>query len=143
MPFVHGSLTHLSVNTSVYVVMTPLVLLRSLSYYVYATLLILLLSGSALWIIGRDGAHIGASALIFGYFGLLATRGLFERRFWSILLSLVIAGFYAGLLWGIVPGDGGVSTEGHLAGLLAGIATARLLSGRDINKTANKDSGHR
>ena len=133
MPLVHGSLTHLSVNTSLYVVMATLVLTRSLSYYCYATLLILLLSGSVLWTIGRDGAHIGASALIFGYFGLLATRGLFERRFWPVLLSLIIASLYAGLLWGIVPGDGGISWEGHLTGLLAGIAAARLLAARNFD----------
>ena len=86
-----------------------------------------LLGGGALWAVGRDGAHIGASALIFGYFGLLATRGLFERQFWSILLSLATATLYAGLLRGIVPGDAGVSWEGHLTGLLAGVAAARLL----------------
>ncbi len=137
MPLVHGSLTHLSVNTSLYIVMAALVLARSLSYYVYATLLILVMSGGALWAIGRDGAHIGASALIFGYFGLLATRGLFERRFWPMLSSLVIATLYAGLLGGIVPGDSGVSWEGHLTGLLAGIASARLLTPNNTNKTVN------
>ena len=103
----------------------------------YATLLILLMSGTALWAVGRDGAHIGASALIFGYFGLLATRGLFERRFWPMLSSLVIATLYAGLLRGILPGDSGISWEGHLTGLLAGIASARLLAPRNKDKTTN------
>ena len=130
MPLVHGSLTHLSVNTSLYVVMAALLLLRGIRYYLLATGLILLLGGSVIWLVARDGAHIGASALIFGYFGLLATRGFFERRFWSILLSLCVAGAYAGLLWGIVPGDDGVSWEGHLAGLLAGVVVAYALAKR-------------
>ena len=139
MPLVHGSISHLSVNTSAYSVMAALVLLtRSIGYYLGATLLILLMGGSALWAIGRDGAHIGASALIFGYFGLLATRGLFERRFWPILFSAVIASLYAGLLWGIVPRDDGVSWEGHLTGLIAGVGAAWLLASRKSDNTAGR-----
>jgi len=124
MPLVHGSLVHLSVNTSAYAVLAALVAARSTKYYVFATGQILLMGGAVLWLGGRPGAHIGASMMVFGYFGLLATRGVFERRFLSILLSLGVAVLFGGLLWGIVPGEDGVSWDGHLAGLLAGIAAA-------------------
>jgi membrane associated rhomboid family serine protease len=132
MPLVHGSMTHLTINSSLLVVMAVLVLLRGPAYYLSATLIILIAGGCLLWLIGRDGAHIGASALIFGYFGLLATRGFFERQFWSLLGSILIGFVYAGLLWGIVPGDEGVSWEGHLTGLVAGIAAASILSARRV-----------
>jgi membrane associated rhomboid family serine protease len=130
MPLVHGSLTHLMLNTGTLAVFISAVLWRGYGYYLVTTLMILLLAGSALWLVGRSGAHIGASVLIFGYLGLLGARGLFERQFWSILGSIVIVAAYAHLLWNIVPLGEGVSWEGHLCGLLAGIATAWLLSSK-------------
>lgn len=130
MPLVHGSLQHLLVNTPLLAVFSGVVLWRGTRYYCAVTLLILLMAGSALWLIGRTGAHIGASALIFGYFGLLSARGFFEKRFLSIAVSMAVVGVYSSLLWGIVPDDEGVSWEGHLTGLLAGIMTARLLSSK-------------
>ncbi len=132
MPLVHGSFAHLLVNGSLYIVFAATVLFRGRSYFALSTAAILLTSGILLWLVGRPGAHIGMSMLIFGYFGLLATRGVFERRFASIAVSLLIVGAYASLLWGIVPGDDGVSWEGHLCGLLAGVLTARLLSGNGL-----------
>ena len=132
MPLVHGSLTHLILNTPLFVVMSAGVVTVGLRYFVCATLLILIIAGLSLWGLGRDGLHIGASGLIFGYFGLLLTRGLFERRFWPIAGSLGVGIVYAGLLWGIVPTDSGVSWEAHLTGLLGGILTARLLAGQSL-----------
>jgi membrane associated rhomboid family serine protease len=129
MPLVHGSLTHLMLNTPLFVVMSAGVVMSGLRYFACATVLILVIAGVLLWGLGRDGLHIGASGLIFGYFGLLLTRGLFERRFWPIAGSMGVGVLYAGLLWGIVPTDSGVSWEAHLAGLLGGIVTARVLAG--------------
>ncbi len=132
MPFVHGSFAHLGVNLSLYLVFAAALLLRGLRYFLLTTLTLLASSGALLWLTGRPGAHIGMSMLLFGYFGLLSARGAFERHFGSVLLSLVIVGAYASLLWGIVPGDEGVSWEGHLCGLLCGVVAARLLAGRGL-----------
>ena len=130
MPLVHGSIQHLVVNSVSFAALAAVLAARSASHFLYATLLILLVGGSALWIVGREGAHIGASLLVFGYFGLLATRGFFEQRLLSIVVSIVVIGLYAGLLWGIVPNEERISWEGHLLGLLAGIFAARVLSRR-------------
>jgi membrane associated rhomboid family serine protease len=130
MPLVHGSMEHLLVNISLLVIFAAVLLWRGYRYYLAAVLMIQLFAGLALWLVGRTGAHIGASVLIFGCFGLLATRGLFERQFLSIAVSLAVVGIYSGLLWGIIPEDEGVSWEGHLLGLLAGVLTAKLLSSK-------------
>ena len=107
-----------------------ILLWRGVRYYLAAVLMIQLLAGSALWLIGRSGAHIGASVVLFGCFGLLATRGIFERRPLTILVSLLVAGFYSSLLWGVIPDDEGASWEGHGLGLLGGILTAWLFAPR-------------
>jgi membrane associated rhomboid family serine protease len=132
MPLVHGSFAHLYINSTLLLVLGGAVLWRGNRYAGLVTGVILLMAGSALWLVGRPGAHIGASVLIYGYFGFLSTRGLFERRMAPLVVALVTIVVYVGLLRGIVPGDDGVSWEGHLCGLLAGVAAARLL--RDAQK---------
>lgn len=128
MPLVHGSLEHLLVNSSLLVVFASILLWRGVRYYLAVILLVQLIAGSALWLVGRSGAHIGASVMLFGCFGLLVTRGIFERRILTICVSLVVAGLYSSLLWGIIPDDEGASWEGHGLGLLAGVFTAWLFA---------------
>ena len=40
---------------------------------------------------GRSAAHVGASGLIFGYFGLLVGRGYYERGLQSIAVAVLVA----------------------------------------------------
>jgi membrane associated rhomboid family serine protease len=74
--------------------------------------------------------HIGASGVIFGYFGFLLLRGYFERSILSIGLSLAVAAVYGGMLWGVLPSGYRISWEGHLFGFLGGVLAARMLSRR-------------
>ncbi len=131
MPLVHGSLAHLGLNLGALTAFASLVLLRGPRYLLLATLLVLLPGGALLWLTGRDGAHIGASLLVFGYFGLLVTRGFLERQVPSLLLSVAVLALYGGILRGVIPAADGVSWEGHLCGLLSGLLAARLLLKRN------------
>ncbi len=74
---------------------------------------------------GRSAVHIGASGLVFGYFGYLVARGWYERKLGSILLSIVVIILYGGLILGVLPARGLVSWEAHLFGLIAGVLAAR------------------
>ena len=67
---------------------------------------------------------MGASGLVFGYFGYLVARGFFERSFMSILIAVAVAVFYGGLIFGVLSLDGFVSWEGHLFGLIGGVVLA-------------------
>ena len=69
--------------------------------------------------------HIGASSVIFGYLGFLLARGFFERSWIAILLSLAVAFVYGGALWGVLPGQAGVSWQGHLFGFIGGVLAAK------------------
>src|SRR5438477_157301 len=42
---------------------------------------------------------------------------------WGILVAPLL---YGGVLWGVLPGQAGISWEGHLFGFVAGIVAARL-----------------
>ena len=123
--FVHGSFGHLAANTPPLLVLGGMVVVRGVRYYLATALAIAVLGGSALWVFGRSAAHIGASGLIFGFFGFLVARGYYERRWSSIAAALVVVVLYGGLIAGVVPRGGQVSWEAHLFGLLAGILCAR------------------
>lgn len=130
-PFLHGGLAHLLANTIPLAVLGWLVLLRALKTFVIVTVLVTVIGGLAVWLFAAPNTiHIGASGLIFGYLGYLLLRGWFERSFTSILIAIVVAVVYGGALWGVLPGQRGVSWEGHLFGFLAGALSARLLAPR-------------
>ena len=124
-PLVHGSFAHLAANTFPLLVLGGLVALRGVGHYVTTTLAIAVLGGLGLWVFGRNAAHIGASGLIFGYFGYLVGRGYYERSLSSVAAAVVVAVVYGGMIAGVLPRDDGVSWEAHLFGLLAGALCAR------------------
>jgi membrane associated rhomboid family serine protease len=102
--------------------------MRSGSRFVWVSLFIIIVGGAGVWAMGRTAVHIGASGLVFGYFGYLVARGWYDRRILSILIAVaVMAVFGWGILFGVLPTGGFVSWEGHLCGLVAGIVVARLI----------------
>ena len=103
-------------------------LLRGLERFLAVTAIIVITGGTAVWLMARSSIHIGASGLIFGYLGYLMSIGFWERRLGPALLSIVIGFLYGGMLWGVLPGQPGVSWEGHLFGFLGGILAARQLA---------------
>ncbi len=125
MPLVHGSFTHLMANTLPFLILGGMVMLRGGGYFLVVTLAIAVAGGLFLWLFGRNAAHIGASGLVFGYFGFLLTRGFYERSLAAIAVAAVVALFYWTMIFGILPRDDGVSWDGHLFGLLAGVICAR------------------
>ena len=67
-PFLHGSIQHLAVNTTPFVVLGWFIALRGPVIFLQTTMVITLLAGAGVWIFGREAFHIGASGLVFGYF---------------------------------------------------------------------------
>lgn len=124
-PLVHGSFAHLAANTVPLLVLGGMVALRGPVYYLTTTLAIVVLGGLGLWTFGRNAAHIGASGLVFGYFGFLVGRGYYERSPTSVAVAVLVAVGYGGMAAGVLPRDPGVSWEAHLFGMLAGGLCAR------------------
>jgi membrane associated rhomboid family serine protease len=127
-PFLHISNLHLWNNLVVLTMLGGMTaLVGGNARFVAATIFIALAGGALTWLFARSGSHIGASGLVFGYFGFLVGQGLFRQS----LLSLAIAGavtfvYGANIFFGIFFPKGCTSWEAHLAGALAGLAYARL-----------------
>lgn len=126
MPFVHDSIPHLLANTVPLFVFGLMLVARGMRYFLGVAIAVALLGGLALWTFGREAAHIGASGVVFGLFGFLVVRGLYERRVTSIAITIFVTFSYgASMLIGLVPTTGRISWEAHLLGLLAGVLVAR------------------
>ena len=67
---------------------------------------------------------MGASGIVFGWIAYLVLRGVFARNLWQIVLGVLVFAAYGSALWGVLPGQVGVSWEGHLFGALGGVVAA-------------------
>ncbi|MCH2519660.1 MAG: rhomboid family intramembrane serine protease [Dehalococcoidia bacterium] len=125
-PFLHSSFNHVLSNTIPFLVLGGLVGLRGGQKLVGISLFIIVVGGAGVWLLGRPAIHVGASGLVFGYFGYLVANGWFDRRPISILAAIAVIVVYGSLVFGVIPTTGFVSWEAHLFGLLAGVLSARL-----------------
>lgn len=135
-PVLHAGWAHISSNSIPFLVLGGLAMTYGLRRWLIATGFITVVAGVLTWLMARSGNHIGASILVFGYFGFLLGMAWFERSFKAIGIAVVVAVLYGGLIWGVLPSDSGVSWEGHLFGALAGVMAARLLAGRTPRRSA-------
>ncbi len=127
-PFLHASLRHLAANTLPLLILGGVICARSKNEFAMVTMGGILLGGFLTWLLARTAFHIGASGLIFCFFGYLASLAYFKRNIPTLALSLVCIVGYGGLLRGLVPTSAAVSWEGHFAGIVSGISLAWLSS---------------
>ncbi len=124
-PFLHANLGHLLSNSAGLAVLGALICLQSGRAFWRVSAVVIIVGGMATWLLARTGLHVGASGLVFGYFGYLVMRGWVERTPMAVVVALLVAITYSGLLYGLLPGQRGISWEGHRYGFLAGMLAAR------------------
>lgn len=123
-PFLHADFGHLMANTLPLLVLGALIGVKGFRRLAAVSVGVTVLGGFGLWMVGRDGIHLGASLVVFGYFGYLIAAAVFERNARSIGLAFIATLLYGGIIWGALPSDSAVSWEGHLCGLIAGVVCA-------------------
>src|SRR5215470_9209585 len=64
-PFLHGSFAHLTVNTVPLLILGGFVVLQGTRVFLAVSFWIILLSGGAVWLLGRSAYHVGASSVLF------------------------------------------------------------------------------
>jgi len=130
-PLIHAGYTHLLSNT------IPVFLLSAGIIYFYpetafkVIIIIYIFTGVLVWLFARPVYHIGASGLIYGFAAFLFFSGIFKRDNRSIGLSLLVVFLYGGMVWGILPGQPGISWESHFFGGLTGIVCAYIFRKKD------------
>ena len=136
-PFLHGNFQHLIMNTTPLLVLGLFVAMRGPAVFLQTSVIVMIVGGLGVWVFGREAYHIGASGLVFGYFGFLVAVGIYERRVSSLAVASLAVFYYGGLIFGVLPSDSFVSWEGHLFGLAAGVLAARFLARRPALEAPN------
>jgi len=125
-PLIHHGFEHVITNSISLIILGILISLKNHRIILKVSLFIILIGGLGVWIFGRPASHIGASGLVFGYFGFLVARGWYIRDFGSISISIVTIILYGGMIFGVFPGQAYISWEAHLFGFLSGLLSARI-----------------
>ncbi|MET9430381.1 MULTISPECIES: rhomboid family intramembrane serine protease [unclassified Streptomyces] len=124
--FLHFGFPHVAANTVPLLVFGFLAALGGIRRFLAVAALIVVVDGLGVWLVSPSySVTAGASGLIFGLFGYLLVRGFVDRKPLDIGVGLVIGAIWgSSILLGISPTQSGVSWQGHLFGLLAGVAAA-------------------
>ncbi|KES07952.1 peptidase S54 [Streptomyces toyocaensis] len=130
--FVHFGFAHVAANTVPLLVLGFLAALGGIRRFLAVCALIVVADGLGVWLLSPAHTNTaGASGLIFGLFGFLLVSGFVERRPLGVLAGVLVAAVWGGsILAGLAPTQSGVSWQGHLIGLAAGVAAAFVLRRR-------------
>jgi len=127
-PFLHANWAHIEGNSVPLFVLGVAAAYRGLVRFFAVTVIVAITSGLAVWLFqSGSSVTIGASGIIFGYFGYVLVRGIFDRNWLDILVGLLAAAMYYSILAVAIPGTPGISWLAHLGGLAGGVAAGWAL----------------
>jgi membrane associated rhomboid family serine protease len=127
-PFLHVSWTHIEGNSGPLFIFGFLAAYRGIGKFVGVTAITALTSGLAAWFFA-SGPGVGASGVIFGYFGYIMVRGLFDRHLIDVIIGAVMALCFAYQFTVLLPHQG-IGWQAHIGGLVGGIASGWLFRDR-------------
>ncbi|MCH7412173.1 rhomboid family intramembrane serine protease [Belliella sp. R4-6] len=126
--FLHGNIGHLLTN------LFPFFVLTTMLYFFYEKvanqvfLSCLFVTNMIVWLSARPYYHIGASGLVYALVFFMIFLGLFKGTYKTIIISIFIILLYGSIIYGVLPSNGRISWESHLAGACVGVVTAFWMS---------------
>jgi membrane associated rhomboid family serine protease len=127
-PFLHFSWQHIEGNSVPLFVLGFLAAYRGIMKFLLLTFIVAVISGFGVWLFqSGNEPTVGASGIIFGYFGYVLLRGIFDRNLLDIGVGIVAGALYWTILSVAIPGTPGISWIGHLTGLIGGVIAAWVL----------------
>lgn len=125
-PLLHANLAHLLANSLPLLVLGCLVAVEGAGRFWIATAVIALIGGAGTWVVNAPGTlTVGASVLVFGYFGYVVLRAitpgpLTHRLAYGAIAVIVVVLYGATMVSGIIGVAPGVSWQAHLFGAVGG-----------------------
>ncbi|MFG1686920.1 rhomboid family intramembrane serine protease [Nonomuraea sp. NPDC049269] len=130
-PFLHWSWEHIEANSGPLFIFGFLSAYRGVAKFLSVTGLIIVVSELGAWFTSDPrGVGVGASGVVFGYFGYTLVRGIFDRHLIDIVVGVVMALCFAYQFAGLLPQEG-IGWQAHLFGFLAGVVGGWLFRDRD------------
>lgn len=128
-PLLHQGWQHLISNTPPVAVLGFLTTSGGLRRFALVTAIVWITSGLGTWLVGPAHTdHIGASGLAFGWLVFLLVRGFFARSAGQVFVAAVLFLYWGGMLWGLLPGQPGISWQEHLFGAVGGVLAAQVVA---------------
>jgi membrane associated rhomboid family serine protease len=129
-PLLHASWAHLIANSVPFLVLGCLVAVEGARRFWAVTVIVAIVGGLGTWFFNAPGTlTVGASGLVFGYFGYVIMRvfapGRVAHRILYAVIGLVVIALYGGsMVAGVFGAADGVSWQAHLFGAIGGGAAA-------------------
>lgn len=125
-PFLHANLWHFFANIIPLAIFIFLMFQHGVKKLAWLTLWVIVCTGICVWLFGRPAVHIGASGVIYGYFGYLVLGGILSKRLKLVVIALLVGFFYGSMMFGLFPTPTRpyVSWESHFFGFVAGLSAA-------------------
>lgn len=130
-PLLHASWAHLIANSVPFLLLGCLVAVEGTRRFWAVTVIVTVVSGVGTWFFNAPGTlTVGASGLVFGYFGYVVMRVFapgrrVSHRILYAVIALVVIAFYGGsMLAGVFGVAEGTSWQAHLFGAIGGGAAA-------------------
>lgn len=126
-PFFHGSLGHIMANSIPLAMLGFIYSMRfnNLANAIVVTFYLTILGNVGVWLFGAYGNHIGASGLIFAFFGYIIagvfSKGTILSKLRDIVLASVTMFLYGFMVLSFFNVESGVSWSAHAWGFVAGL----------------------
>lgn len=140
-PLLHFGWPHLISNSLPLFVLGWLLLAGGIRQFIGVTAVVWIVAGAGTWLVGAPGFHVGASGVIFGWMVFLLLRGFAQRSVAQILVAVVLFFYWGGMLWGVLPGQPGISWEGHLFGAIGGALATWLVARSTRRRVSRSEPG--
>ncbi len=138
-PFLHVSWAHIEGNSGPLFIFGFLAAYRGLAKFAAVTVVVALTSGLAAWFFEAGGSvGVGASGVVFGYFGYIIVRGIFDRRVIDVIIGAVMALCFAYQFSVLLPHQG-IGWQAHVGGVVGGVLSGWLFrDGRAVRAARSK-----
>ena len=122
--------SHIEGNSGPLFIFGFLAAYRGVTKFLGVTAVVILTSGLAAWLFESPGAvGVGASGVVFGYFGYIMVRGFFDRHLIDMVIGAVMALCFAYQFTVLLP-HAGIGWQAHIGGLVGGVACGRIFRDR-------------
>jgi membrane associated rhomboid family serine protease len=129
-PFLHVSWAHIEGNSGPLFIFGFLAAYRGIPKFLGVTGVVVLTSGLGAWLTqSANVVGVGASGVIFGYFGYIMVRGIFDRHAIDLLIGAVMALSFAYQFSVLLP-QPGIGYQAHIGGLVGGVASGWIFRDR-------------
>jgi membrane associated rhomboid family serine protease len=137
-PFLHFSWAHIEGNSGPLFIFGFLAAYRGVGKFLGVTLLVAITSGLGAWFFeSTNSVGAGASGVVFGYFGYIIVRGLFDRHLVDLVIGLVMALSFAYQFTVLLP-QHGIGWQDHIGGLVGGVVAGWVFRERRRRKPAGQ-----